>query len=84
VLAASDWQRVSVPASDASAFGEALRAVRNEVGMSQSQLSRAAGLRHSHLSAIERGVRAPRLDTIVKLARGLGVQPGNLLRRADF
>jgi transcriptional regulator with XRE-family HTH domain len=52
--------------------------------MSQSQLSRAAGLRHSHLSAIERGVRAPRLDTIVKLARGLGVQPGDLLRRADF
>jgi transcriptional regulator with XRE-family HTH domain len=67
----------------AAAFGNAVRAERLRRGMSQAQLTKAAGLRHSHVSAIERGVRSPTLNTIAKLARGLQMTPADLVRGLD-
>jgi transcriptional regulator with XRE-family HTH domain len=53
-------------------FGAALRAVREQQGMSQRALADAAGLHRTTLSAIERGRRDPTFVTLVKLRRGLG------------
>ncbi len=61
------------------AFGRRLREVRADRGLSQNQLARRAKMRPSAIGRLERGARAPALETILRLARGLGVPPGALL-----
>lgn len=53
-------------------FGAALRTVRQQQGMSQTDLSNLSGLHRTHISRIERGLADPRYDTLVKLRTGLG------------
>lgn len=65
------------------AFGERLRAARVEGGLSQERLASACGLHRTEISLLERGAREPRLSTIVRLARGLGVTPAALLDGVD-
>jgi transcriptional regulator with XRE-family HTH domain len=60
-------------------FGETLRVARERTGMSQDQFGAATGIHRTHISLIERGVREPRLDTLVKLSRGLGISPTELI-----
>ncbi len=62
-----------------AAFGQRLREVRGNCGLSQNQLARRAKMRPSAIGRLERGARAPALETILRLARGLGVPPGTLL-----
>ncbi len=70
--------------SDASAstqrqaFAENVRAAREKAGLTQEQLAWAAGLHQTEIARIEGGRRNPGLDTIFKVARGLGVAPGEL------
>jgi transcriptional regulator with XRE-family HTH domain len=47
--------------------------------MSQEDLSAACGMHSTEIGRLERGVREPRLSTIVRLARGLKVAPADLL-----
>lgn len=60
-------------------FGENLRGARRLALLSQEELARRAGLHRTEIGLLEHGDRLPRLDTILKLAGGLGVQPGELL-----
>lgn len=60
-------------------FAENLRAVRADVGMSQETLGSKAGLHRTEVSLLERAERDPRLATIAKLARGLGVPLSELM-----
>lgn len=60
-------------------FGEQLRKVRTERQLTQEQLAAASGLHRTEISLLERGKRTPILDTIVAVARGLGVSPAELL-----
>ena len=62
----------------ASGFGRALRTARIRRGLSQEQLADAAGLHRTHISLLERGLREPRLGTLVLLSRCLGVSPGEM------
>lgn len=61
------------------AFGQRLRELRAEHGISQDQLARKTRVHTTAIGRMERGGREPRLTTIQRLARGLGVQPGALL-----
>ena len=55
-------------------FGERLRQLREQAGLSQNALARAAGIDSTHLSRIENAKQgAPRMTTVVKLVRGLGL-----------
>jgi transcriptional regulator with XRE-family HTH domain len=54
-------------------LGERLRALRHAAGLSRDRLARAAGLSAKALSAIERGVSAPRPETVQRLAAALEV-----------
>jgi transcriptional regulator with XRE-family HTH domain len=56
-----------------------LRALRKKKKLSQEALAERSGLSLSYISEIERGNREPTLETIEKLAAGLGVQPQALL-----
>lgn len=47
--------------------------------MSQEELGFACGLHRTEISLLERSGRDPRLDTIVRLARGLDMVPSQLL-----
>lgn len=58
---------------------ERVRALRNERELTQEQLCEAAGLSLDAVSRIEHGSRVPTLDTIERLARGLGVSVTSLL-----
>ena len=60
-------------------FAANLRRLRRERGLSQDALAYAAELHRTEVSLLERGDRDPRLTTIVRLARGLGVPPSQLL-----
>jgi transcriptional regulator with XRE-family HTH domain len=60
-------------------FAENLRRRRLETGLSQEALASLCRLHRTEISLLERGVREPRLSTIVRLARALDVPPAALL-----
>jgi transcriptional regulator with XRE-family HTH domain len=61
-------------------FGLNLRGLRNRAGLSQEELGERCQLDRTEISLLERGLRFPRLDTVVKLARALELEsPGELL-----
>ena len=60
-------------------FGANLRRQRLAKGLSQEQLAEKTGVHPSEVSRLERAVRDPRLSTILKLARGLGVSAAKLV-----
>ena len=61
-------------------FAINLRHHRERVGLSQEALADICGLHRTEISLLERCKRAPRLETIVILARGLKLaSPGELL-----
>jgi transcriptional regulator with XRE-family HTH domain len=63
-------------------FGDVIRRLRNARGMSQEALAEAADISADYLGFIERGENVATFTVILKLARALGVDAGDLL--ADF
>lgn len=59
-------------------FGETIRSYRKKVGMSQEKLAEKADLHHNYIGEVERGEKAATIDTILKIAKALGVHPGHL------
>jgi transcriptional regulator with XRE-family HTH domain len=64
-----------------SLFRENMRAIREELGISQSELARRMGKTPGYVCDMERGRRAPNLSTLAKIANGLGVVPAVLISR---
>ena len=60
-------------------FGANLRRARRGADLSQVGLAQLVGLNRVDVSAIERGQRLPRLDTILKLSAGVEASPCVLL-----
>lgn len=60
-------------------FGMNLRYCRTKVDLSQEALGFASGLHRTEIGLLERGERVPRIDTLVKVAAGVAVPPGELL-----
>ena len=60
-------------------LGARVAALRRLNGLSLEQLARLSGLTKSYLSKVERGLSAPSIATMLKLARALGVGSGQLL-----
>jgi XRE family transcriptional regulator, regulator of sulfur utilization len=63
----------------ASAFGRRLRELREREGLTQDQLAKHSGLQASVVGRLDRGEHEPRLSSVLAVARGLGVSPGELL-----
>ena len=59
-----------------------LKRLRTERGLSQAKLAARADLDPSTVNQIERGARAPTLETLRKLAAGLDVSLAELLGEA--
>ncbi len=71
--------------SDANrALGEAIRAIRRERGLTQELFASHAGIDRSYYGALERGEFNMTVDTLVTVARGLGVPASEIWRRAGL
>jgi transcriptional regulator with XRE-family HTH domain len=59
-----------------------IRANRELLGITQEVLAYRSGVHPVELGRAERGVRDMRVSTLVKIASGLGIPPGELLAGA--
>lgn len=64
-------------------FGQRVRILRRQRGLSLEALATAADLNDKYLGAVELGKQAASLDTIQKIATGLGVAMHELFVRSD-
>jgi transcriptional regulator with XRE-family HTH domain len=62
------------------AFGRRLCELREAAGMTQEALAHAAGLHWTYVGQVERGERNLSYKNVLKLARGLGLEPAELVR----
>jgi len=60
-------------------FGNNLKFLRKEKGLTGKQIESHNGYSQSYISSLESGRAEPRLQTIIKLAAALGVTPAQLL-----
>ncbi|WP_071825385.1 helix-turn-helix domain-containing protein [Xenorhabdus poinarii] len=61
-----------------SRFGQRIRYLRREAGMSQEAFADKCGLDRTYVSGIERGVRNPTLEIIYIIANGLQIELSEL------
>ena len=64
-------------------FGLAVRARREELGISQELLAELAGLHRTYIGSIERGERNVSLKNIIKLCSALKINPSDLMKALD-
>lgn len=69
---------------DAVTVGRVIQRFREERKQSQELVSGLAGIGRTHLSAIERGVRKPTLETFYKIAEAMNVRPSDLLAEIEL
>lgn len=60
-------------------FGEQIKKLRKEKGLTQEQLADAAQIERSYMGTIERGERNPTLLKVYRIAKALKVDSSRLL-----
>lgn len=65
------------------ALGLAVKARRQELGLTQEQLANNTDLHQRWISNVETGKRNPSYSSIRRLAAGLDVLPSELIARAE-
>ncbi len=60
-------------------IGERLHALRTEAGLSQRALAMKSNITSGYLSELERGMRSPTTDLLVRLGYSLNVTPASFL-----
>jgi transcriptional regulator with XRE-family HTH domain len=61
-------------------FGEILRELRNEAGISQENLAHESDLDRSFISMLERGLRMPTITTLFRIAKPLRKTPSEIIK----
>lgn len=64
-------------------LGEELQAARQGAGMTQEALSSAAKVDRSYISQLERNLKSPTVDTLLRLCRAMGVSAGKIIVRVE-
>lgn len=75
----TDKQRQAVIAN----IVQALREARERKGLSMSQVAERAGLSQQMVSYVERQMRMPTLDSLLRLSEALELNLSELLRNAN-
>jgi len=60
-------------------LGRNIKRARKNAELTQGQVCEAVGLSDNYYSAIERGIKIPKLLTLLKIAKALQVTPNDLL-----
>ena len=68
---------------NAEIVGKEIQNYREKCNLSQDVVSGLADIGRTHLSAIERGVRKPTLETFFKIAEALDIAPSKLMRMIE-
>jgi transcriptional regulator with XRE-family HTH domain len=63
-----------------SGFGNRLRELRKERGLSQEELAHEAGLHRTYVGGVERGERNPTLITLKRISDALNLKLEELLK----
>ena len=61
-----------------------MRAERTKQRISQEELAHRSGISTAFMSHVERGTKTISIETMVKVARGLGTTGGDLMTRAKL
>lgn len=69
--------------SRSQAFGAALRELREKRNLSQEDAALECGIDRAYFGRLERADKAPTLNTLWRIADGLGTRPSKLLARAE-
>ena len=69
--------------TEAETVGQRIRRLREERGLSQTELARLTDLDHTAISRIENGRTNPTRRTLRDLARGLKTNPEELFKLAE-
>lgn len=64
---------------DILAIGQRIKTAREQAHITQSELATLIGISTHYVSAIERGIKTPKLETFVAIAKVLGVSTDWLL-----
>jgi transcriptional regulator with XRE-family HTH domain len=65
------------------ALGLAIERSRLRAELSQEELAARSGIHSTHIRGLERGVRNPTYNTLLRVAAGLGMTVGELTSLAD-
>lgn len=69
---------------DPCIVGYVLQTLREQKGLSQEVVSGLADIGRTHLSAIERGVRKPTLETLFRLSYALQMPASEIVRAIEI
>jgi transcriptional regulator with XRE-family HTH domain len=64
-------------------FGQAVKAVREQQGVSQEKLAERAEIDRTYVSMIERGKRQPTLEVASRIAKALSTKLSEIIRQAE-
>jgi transcriptional regulator with XRE-family HTH domain len=67
----------------ARTFGQTIKALRQAAGISQEELAYRANIHRTYISQIERGIKAPTVVVVGRLAKGLGCPPSRIMRALE-
>jgi transcriptional regulator with XRE-family HTH domain len=76
--------RAALDRATAERFGSNLSTVRRGAGYTQEELAIRCCLHVSYISKLEGGIGLPGINTLVRLARSLGVSADDLLRGIEW
>ncbi len=65
------------------AFGEILRILRTERGITLEELAFRSHLHRTYISLLERGLRGPTLGAIFAIAAAMGIAPSEIVRLTE-
>lgn len=65
------------------AFATNLKRLRQAQGLSQEELAHRADIDRTYVSALERSVYAAGIDVVDRIAKVLGVEASDMLKRPD-
>jgi transcriptional regulator with XRE-family HTH domain len=67
-----------------NAFGNVLKQLRENNGLSQENLAFDSDLDRTYISMLERGLRKPTINTIFSISQALNMKPSELIRLVEM
>ena len=64
-------------------FGELLKELRTEQKITQEKLAELCNLDRTYISLLERGLRQPTLNTLIKLSEALNIKFSELMSKFE-
>ncbi|MDD5038617.1 MAG: helix-turn-helix transcriptional regulator [Dehalococcoidales bacterium] len=75
-----DMEGISLEAS----FGQVLRVLRQQKGLSQEELGFESGYHRTYVSLLERGLKSPSLQTIFNISKALTIETSDLIKKVEI